>query len=171
MTDRFLDPVTTPATYYGMYGRAWQVDVTALLRKAGHDPEHDAGIALWMVEAPGAHPIWHTYMLLMMHLRPVPGLAGPVIHLRGATHEFELWALTPSAERQMILDTGMWMMWRMEPCNFAAQIIATDEEAIRRLLGSVMDILQGAISPDTDYFQWWVQLWGDSMVRDREGKR
>ena len=169
MADPADDPITTHPTRWGSFGRAWRIDVRMLLIANGRDPEGDAGIDLWLVEAPRAHPVWHSYMMLMMHLRPLPDVADPIIYLPGATHEFELWALSPDAKRQDIIDTGGgWMRWRLEPMNFAAQIIATDEEAKDRLLGSVLEILQGTISPDTDYRQWWVQSWGDSMLKERK---
>lgn len=168
MADPADDPITTPPTRWGSFGRAWQLDIRALLIMNGHDPDNDAGIDLWMVEASRAHPAWHTYIMLMIHLRPLPGSGDPVIYLPGATHEFGLWALSDLAKRQDILDNGHWAQWRLAPMNFAAQIIATDEEAKGRLLGSVMEILQGAISPDTDYASWWAHTWGDNMLKDRE---
>jgi hypothetical protein len=169
MDDHSTDPITTPATFTGAFGRTWRLDVAALLRKNGRDPAEDAGIDLWMVEAPHAHPAWHTYMLLIMHLRPIEGAADPMIYLPGATHEFELWALSPDAKRQKIIDDGgAWGKWALHPINFAAQIIATDEEAKTRLFASVMDIINGVISPDTDYMQWWIQAWGNNMLIDNE---
>jgi hypothetical protein len=162
------DPITTPPTMTGPFGRAWHVDLSALLAKMGRDPAHDAGIVAWLVEAPRAHPAWHSYVLFIMHLRLIEGVKDAVIYLPGATHEFELWALSPNAKRQDILDTGKWARWRLESINFAAQIIATDDEAKGRLTASVMDILNGTISPDTDDIRVWARVWGDNMLKDRK---
>jgi hypothetical protein len=153
------DPITSLPKLNGPYGRAWQLDLKALVT------EPDAAIDLWLVEAPYAHPVWHSYMLFLMHLRPLPDFPPPIFYLEGATHEFHIWALDASAQRQHIIDTGQWGEKRLNPMNFAVQVKMDDDEVKSKLRFSIVDILHGRISPDTDYRSRWARLWGDNMIK------
>lgn len=158
------DTITTPPTIEGRRGRAWQLDLAALRRRrAAIDLSRDCTLAIWLIEAPWAHPLWHSYTLILMHLRPVPDLE-TIIHLPGATHELWLCALDPDQPRQAMLETGRAM--RLEPLNFAAQIIEPSDDAARDAVRFPVELIcAGRLSPDTDFIRAWVHLFNDSMVR------
>src|SRR6185369_6380027 len=80
-------PVTLQPLIKGKHGQAWQVNLTTLRKKLGVDPAKDAGLAHWIIEAPWAHPVWHSYVLVLIHLRPLVGFEKPHLYLDCATHE------------------------------------------------------------------------------------
>lgn len=113
------------------------------------------------VEAPWAHPVWHSYMLMAVHLRPLPGFPPPKINLTGATHEVMLYALDP--EYTPRLDD---VQKYLTPGNFHGQWIAeSDAAATAKVEGCVNDILNGLLSPDTDHRRTWTELFSDSNIK------
>lgn len=165
--DPSLDPVTIEPDVLGEFSKAWKVDARKRMdfaAKAGLDTSHDAGVALWLVEAPWAHPFWHSYMLTLIHLRPLPGVPEARIMLPGATHEMWLHALDTSTKRTAVIAQGH-PPRPLQPMNFGAQIIAeTDEAAAARIEDAVRRICAGTLSPDTDFIRQWIALFGGNMV-------
>jgi hypothetical protein len=158
------DPIMTPPTLVGPHGTAWLVDLATAQAKAGIDPVNDATIAEWLVEAPWAHPVWHSYIFVLLHLRPMPDRRETIIYLNGATHELWVYALDPGQARAPALASGQFHY--LTPMNFGAQFIEiTDELARDRVKGSVKAILAGRLSPDTDYRRAWIALYNDKMLK------
>lgn len=150
--------------------RAWFADMDAVYAHHNYSREWGSEVATWLVEAPWAHPFWHSYMIHLQHLRPIT--SGPLVgkekdivfHLPGATHELWVKALDPDQPRQEQLDTGLWRP--LSPSNFAAQIIASsDAAALERVENAVREICAGQLSPDTDYRSFWVARFGDNMIK------
>jgi hypothetical protein len=86
-------PIHHAPALVGTGGRAWLCDTNAgraKLAAEGRDVSADATVALRVIEAPWAHPAWHTYGLFLVHLRPISGLEKPIFHLNDATHEMWL---------------------------------------------------------------------------------
>jgi hypothetical protein len=148
-----------PPHKVGSAGRAWKVDIDAVRALTPGRP--DSGLCMWIVEAPWAHPVWHSYWIGVVHLRPVPGLQEPVFFLRGATHEVMLYALDPS--HTPALDKPQRFLF---PANFHGQWQAqSDEEAVAKIEGCVDDIIAGTLSPDTDHVRSWIDRFSDSNVK------
>lgn len=150
-----------PPDENGWHGSAWTFRDTILK----HHPK-SAVIAAWVINAPWAHPFWSNYLLTIIHLRPVPEIGPPMIYIQGATHEIVVYAIDPK-----------WTVKRDEippllhPANFASQFIARDDaEAAERASKSVREILDGQLSPDTDFTQSWIARWGDCMIRGPKEK-
>jgi hypothetical protein len=160
-----MDISTTPPTITGTVGRAWSVHVKTILEKQGIPEYRDATVAWWLVEAAWAHPLWHSYWLCLVHLRPLPECeVENIIYLEGATHEMWLYALDPEASRQEMMDSGR--VRPLLPVNFAAQLVEeSDASAAERILAAVRDICAGRLSPDTDFVQRWKERFGDSMIK------
>lgn len=167
------DIVTTPPTKTAAYGKAWLLDHSEIYQRliergdfTAEQAARDSTVAQWLIAAPGAHPVWHSYMLLLMHLRP-NGLETK-FYLPNATHELWLYALDPEGDRQKLLEFGLGKHCRwLTPCNFAAQIIAAnDAEAFGRIESAVDDIISGQLSPDTDFRYMWKERFGSNMVRN-----
>lgn len=147
-----------PPTRQGTHGKAWQIDLAAWRAMAGKPGGEICG---WIVEAPWAHPMWHSYFLSAVHLRHVEGFAPAVIHLPGATHEVMLFALNP--EFSPALDEFPRVL---TPSNFVGQWIAeSDEAACAKVEACVDDILVGQLSPDTDFRRHWIQRFSDSNIK------
>lgn len=166
MQQRVMDDVTTPPTLTGAAGRAWQIDLDAAYAAKGLSRQNDSGaVAEWIIEAPWAHPIWHSYGLTLIHLRPYPGLKGKtVFHLVDATHELWLDSLAADASRQEMIETGD--LKRMSPSNFAAQFIAHDDAAAEaRIREAAEAVIAGRLHPDSDYRAMWAARFGDNMLR------
>ncbi len=143
----------------GPHGMAWVMDIDAISKASGNKPH--SSLVSWVVSAPEAHPLWHSYVIDLIHLRPVPGLGNPRIYLAGATHELILhaidpeWRLTTNKRPPILL-----------PANFAAQFIAANDEAAVDKVGMVVvEILAGHLNPDTDATSQWVERFGDNMLR------
>ena len=158
-----LDPMHTRPDQVAPHGRAWRRDLDAVRRAAGVGND-DAMLVSWIIEAPWAHPVWHSYNLTLVHLRPTERHPRPVIHVPGTTHEMMLFALDPLQPREPMLRTNA-MAW-LRPPNFAAQLVEpSDEEAIDRINATVASIIHGFLNPDTDALRDWINLFGDGMVR------
>ncbi|NOU05325.1 MAG: hypothetical protein HOO99_04000 [Hyphomicrobiaceae bacterium] len=149
----------------GSCGVAWSVDLAALRRAFRDEPDSDGTVAVWIVDAPWAHPLWHSYAIVMLHLRPLSGASSPNIYLEGATHEVWVQALNPDVPREPAI-RGHCVWSYLTPLNFGAQFIdADDGAAIERVHRSVQMICDGTLSPDTDYVRHWIHLYGDNMIK------
>jgi hypothetical protein len=153
------DDITVDPTINGPHARAWKLVAMA------RDGRDHAGVAGWLIEAPWAHPFWHSYRLSLIHLRPMEGLAEPIIYLEGATHEIVLYALNPETPREpALLSTGDVAV--LDPPNFVAQMIMGSDDAAADKVGAAVDMIcQGRLSPDTDFRSQWITLFGDNMMR------
>jgi hypothetical protein len=160
------DPVSAPPIVSGPHGRAWLCDVALIQRSRNIKPEYDALLADWIVEAPWAHPAWHSYAVVLVHLRPVPDRETK-FYLDGATHELWVLALDPNKDRNKIL-IGRERKYWLQPINFAAQFIEpTDELALTRVRAAVQEICDGVLCPDTDFIRQWATRFGDNMMQRR----
>lgn len=149
-------------TLVGRSGRAWRYDLEAFYAKIGKTPG-DSCVEMWLFECPEAHPVWHSYVLSLVHLRPVMinGVTLPTtLYLAGATHEIVLFALNPQEPRDVLSYPHV-----LNPKNFAAQFIAdSDATAAERIEATVQLIVNGDLNPDTDALSAWIALFGDKMV-------
>jgi hypothetical protein len=170
MLDWRADPITQAPTMQSQLTRVWRADIDAQYQAQKMQREWGGDVAAWLIEAPWAHMAWHSYLINLVHMRPIE--TGPIaekskdliVYLPGATHELWVQALDPGHPRQPMLETGRWHV--LSPCNFTAQFIAeTDQRAIDRVERAVQLICDGRLSPDTDYLRAWIALFGDSMVR------
>lgn len=143
--------------------RAWKLDEAGRRLKAGDTTPH-AIVATWIIEAPWAHPLWHSYILSLVHLREVEGQPPATIYRPDATHEMVLEALNPEFPRQAIFDRCE--IARLSPVNFAVQLAVRDDAAAAAVaLDVVQRIAKGRLNPDTDFRQQWVDLFGGNMLR------
>jgi hypothetical protein len=159
------DPIGDVPVVQGPHGRAWLCDTAAGLRKMNIKPEDNGSLDFWIVEAPWAHPAWHSYSIMLLHLREMPGKPA-YYHIKDATHEIHVYAMDPTKDRRDLLATGIVNGHWMSPGNFAAQFIEImDELARERVRNTVQMICDGRLSPDTDFLQDWIRLYNNSMIR------
>lgn len=167
--------ITIPPTITGAASSAWLLDLTEV-RKTSEvaQGKKDAALAMWLIEAPWAHPAWHSYSLVLVHLRPMGDGRETKMYLPGATHEVWLMAMHPECDRQAYVQGQAKMFDGTEkniylnPTNFAAQFIAdSDETAMKRVRGAVERVCDGSLNPDTDYIRHWMYLFGDNMIKDK----
>src|SRR5215831_4724961 len=87
------DQITATPDIIGHHGRAWKCHLDEGRRIKDARPEDDATLAHWVIEAPWAHPCWHSYSLVLIHLRPMPDGRETKFYLPCASHEMWLYAL------------------------------------------------------------------------------
>lgn len=59
----------------------------------------------------------------------------------------------------------------MMPMHFAAQIKEpSDEAALARIERAVVLICNGELSPDADFWQQWVDLFGNDVMKKDQGQ-
>lgn len=164
-----IKPVTTAPTMNLAHGKAWRIDLPAVRVRLKVNPEQDAAIDAWLIEAPWAHPAWHSYLVIVIHLRPMPGTEPPILYNPHATHELIVMALDPNGDRDHLLEHSLSDHCRtLEPPNYIGQIVEiTDDLARDRVRRAVEMICQGDLSPDTDYRAQWVAMFGDHAMRER----
>jgi hypothetical protein len=170
--------ISVPPIITGPRGKAWAADLAACRREAlveGRldDVRNDATVAALIIEAPFAHPVWHSYGLILIHLRPLLLPRETLFYLDNATHELVLSALDPKADREAMLTSyAAFGAARLMPDNFAAQgILKSDDDAITLIHSAIQLVVRGALSPDTDHIRDWASLFGDNMMKDRVDKR
>ena len=164
-----LDDIVTEPNFTGPAGRAWLCNYGNFLESGDCERESDDTVGMWLIEAPEAHPAWHSYLLILVHLRPLPGCEELTFHLDGATHQMWLSALDPHGSRQSLVDCDLKAQNKcasLEPLNFAAQFIEiADNLAKERCESAVQAICDGRLSPDTPPMGDWVDLFGDNMLK------
>jgi hypothetical protein len=169
-TARIHDRITVQPTITSTSnrdGRAWLADLDAGRRQQGIRTEDDATLVHWIIEAPWAHPCWHSYSLFLLHLRKRAD--GREFYIQDATHELWLYALNPDHDRNDLIVTGLVEMgdW-LTPANFAVQFTEiSDELARERVRRAVQDVCDGKLNPDADFRWQWAALFGDNMRKDR----
>lgn len=158
------DPIAVTPNMSGQHGRAWRINLNGTLAAAGG--EH-ATLVGWIIEVPWAHPLWHSYVLWLIHLRPMADGRPTLTYLPDASHELHLSALDPDKPRSPVIagDAGPSVL---TPMNFAAQMRKyTDSDAIDRINCAVRDVVDGRLHPDTDFRSQWIERFGDNMMKDR----
>lgn len=146
--------------------QAWQCNLNASARRLGKNPEDFGGLRAWIIYAPWAHPAWNSYLLALIHLRPVAVAPEPAILLPGATHEVMLSTIDP--RRRIPLNAPAPML---TPANFHGQFIrSSDAEAIAYIDETAQMVVDGQLSPDTDYLQWWIRRFSASNINGDPSK-
>lgn len=113
----------------------------------------------WIIDAPWAHLVWSQYAIFLYDLTTNMDTV-PIVYLKGATHEFLLYALDPEhrLKRDSLKENVHWL----EPANHGYQFIAESDEAAEQRMQDVVDlILVGSISPDTYFRDQWDILFKD----------
>lgn len=151
-------------TIRGPHGEAWKQDMQIAQKK--YPGKKHTTIAAWVIKAPWAHPVWHSYFLAAWHLRIDPEVGAPKIYLSGATHEVYLCALDPKIECVRDDHDCPAKAW-LQPANFGAQWVSrSDEEAAAKIERHVKEIvLYGTLSPDTDFLQFWIARFNAAMIK------
>lgn len=173
------DPIDRSPTIQGEAGRAWKVNLTGAQGRVGISPALDSRLVFWVIECPWANPAWHSYALVLVHLRDCPVDAS--ISRGRASHELWLHALDPRVEgetggtREKLLEFGTLgrngATGAMMPMHFAAQINEpSDEAALARIERAVVLICNGELSPDADFWQQWVDLFGNDVMKKDQGQ-
>lgn len=154
-------PVIQAPTLSMPRGKAWRLDLRIV--RANNPPrKEDAAVDVWLVEAPWAHPAWHSYLITLIHLRPIEGTPPPVLLREFVSHEILVLALEPQGDRDRLLVEGTGQHCRvLSPQNYAGQFTEIEDAlAQARVRYAVEQICTGNLSPDSDFRAQWVALFG-----------
>lgn len=167
---KHVDRNIHPPEIVGAHGAAWRVDLARSRAAAGCDEDRDTTVAMWIVFAPWAHAFWSYYLIAAIHLRSMPKLVPAKINLPGATHEVIVFALSPDHVPEVVNSAKNVKLF---PANFAGQWVVQerrnpvdlDRAAAEKIEGVVREIVEGRLSPDTDFRREWIRRFSDSNVR------
>src|SRR5690606_37776191 len=106
-----------------------------------------AALRAVLLHRPDAHPVWHSYQVSLVHLRPIEGWPLPDLRSPDSSHEIVILALDPESEP----DPGVPSIAPLTPPNLAHQLRAkTDEMALTVFGAFVQALAAGELNPDTD---------------------
>jgi hypothetical protein len=100
---------------------------TARLLPPGHHADHPAVLAIWIITAPDAHPLWSQYALSAVTLADLPGVPEARKRNDTVTHELTVLALNP--DHGPYDNATVERMRYLGPVNVVEQFTATDEHA------------------------------------------
>lgn len=127
-----------PAEEFG--GNVWDVDGVE---------GHPSCLRVVLLRFPEAHPMWHDYMLSLVHLRPIEGMPMPALHQPNSSHELICFALNPDVDNQ---PTSFDSFKVLTPMNLVFQFEGlTDEQAKEAFALYLTALSSKTISPDTDF--------------------
>lgn len=130
----------------GAYGRAWTSPDTRDVRQ-----EWPAGIGLWLLHCPGAHPLWSWYGVSACSLADYPGMSPALKRSPDMTHELQVFALHPDWKPDDDWFQAIGRHW-LQPINLAEQVVLPSDDHARELLTLlVRSFCDGLLSPDTDF--------------------
>lgn len=143
-------------THAGRFGRAWSVPLIAPEDRPV--PDYRGTVACWMLDVPGAHPLWNMYSLCVLHLRAIEGVRPAIVRVAGATHELMILALDPERALPSLEALGRCeapLRW-LSPIDVMQQfIVKNDAQAERVGELAVRAIVAGVLSPDQDHRRAW----------------
>lgn len=134
----------------GRAARAWQVTYDR-----DGDPRVDSHVGTWIIEGP-FHPFWSQWAMTIIELKEVEGMPPPNRKYPEADAEFLIVSLNPDHPAETTVNPQLRFL---EPPDVAFQCDGLDREQLEALLrGCVDDVVEGRISPDSDYRQTWLEL-------------
>ena len=148
MDDQHIYTKDTKPDLVSRYGRAWVQNPEFDKR-----PDASAWLKAWIVQTEFAYPLCDHYLITCVHLRDIPGARPANITVAGATHGVSVVALQPHEDYPI---NGPLPYPFPNPFNFVDQWKAdSDEEAVQKVETCVKEIINGFLSPDTDYIDEW----------------
>lgn len=151
--------------------RIWRLADTAK-----SEPDHEAGIATWVIDSPTFHPAWHQWLLGVISLRDLPGV--PPAHRSYPSAEYELMILSLNPDRPCDVDqadaTGTWgdeaVAKFLTPADLVYQFDGvSDRQADEVGQSAIQAILSGDLSPDSDFRRHWERALDDTVAHFKAG--
>lgn len=137
----------------GVSGRAWKVTKPDTLRS----PAQAASLESFLVNVPNAHPFWAFWIVSVIHLRDLPGVPPAKKTYPEATHEFLIVSLNP--EKGPPNPDDIETLHPLTPPDVSEQFSGvTDAQAVAVNALCVRAIVDGLLSPDSDYRRLWAQV-------------
>lgn len=134
----------------GKSAKAWALAIKPTL------PAHAATVAHWLIRSPHFHPAWDRWVVIVVHLRDMPGVKPASKQYQKATHELIIMALDPEQEP---FDPGTppAPIKFLTPPDVVVQFhVERDADANKMCDLAVRAICDGKASPDSDYRSYWI---------------
>lgn len=154
-------------TISGVAGRAWKLSVES------DKPDHDASIASWLVNVPGAHPFWSHWLVGMCSLRDIPGVPPAKRSYPEAEFEFLIASIDPSEMPSPMPEVGKACggFPLLSPFDVVFQFHGViDADAGRICELAVRAMCDGRLSPDQDFRSAWEATLTKTVEHFRTGK-
>jgi len=108
--------------------------------------DHPTCLRVVILRRPDAHPVWHDYVLSLVHLREVPKWPKPNLRTEFRTHELICFALDPSVDNQPECYS------RLTPPNLVYQFERMTDNLAKEAFNTFLACLSAKmVSPDTDH--------------------
>jgi hypothetical protein len=117
----------------GRHGKAWKC---ALPAHPEGKKDWTATLEIYLLDLPNHHPAWEYYIISLITLKNIAGVADAKKDFPEATHEVLILALDPGTPEDPILpepEKPQDFKWLM-PANFVAQTPIGDDELAKKLL-------------------------------------
>lgn len=138
----------------GVFGKAWKGSRPPA-DKLAEIPDWKAGLDLWLLHCPGAHPVWGWYIISGCSLGDIPGVPPAKKHRPDSTHEVICYAMDPAwtpDDGWCVDGEGRWAKHFLTPANLVEQTYDfTDDLANELLFLLVRAFCTGHANPDTDF--------------------
>lgn len=131
----------------GQYARrAWKTNFE-------HTVETSATLSSYLVHCPNLHAFWSYWWVSLIHLREVEGIQPAVRDFENAEHEISVYAQNPEIEPD---PDSMKTVAVLLPVDVTEQVHGlTDGEAVDVLQMLVERVIDGSLSPDSDFRRFW----------------
>ncbi len=147
----------------GPYGRAWFIETKR--------PEHAACLGSWIVNVPGAHPYWEHWLVALVHLREVPGVAPAKKKYPEAEFEFSIQSINPETCPEPDPDKAEEGYPLLQPVDVVEQFHGVSDRDARRIVDTCIEaMVHGRISPDQDFRPMWNRTIQGTVAHFRAGK-
>ncbi len=151
--------------FEGNGGKAWRVT-----KVVGGPPDWNAFLGAYLVHAPRAHPVIKYYTVHLIHLRDIPGVKPAMKNYPEAEHEFMIFGLDPE---RPVPDPDDWIS-SPTPLLRSPEVLEqfhglSDAQAGRVLVEAIQAIVEGRLSPDSDFRRAWMVAIAGTVAHLREG--
>lgn len=147
----------------GPFGRAWS------LSHKSDVPDHTACLGNWLVNVPGAHPFWEYWLIVVIHLRDIPGVKPAYKKYPEAEFEFSIHSIDPERCPSPDPDGGVGFPI-LSPVDVVEQFHGISDRDARRVAeAGVTAIVNGQVSPDQDFRSLWGMLITGTVEHFKQG--
>jgi hypothetical protein len=125
----------------------------------------------WLVNAPGAHPLWQWWVVALIHLRPIEGVRPAHKRYPEAEHEFIIFSIDPESCPEPDPEKAAEGYPHLVPIDVVEQFHGVGDHDAKRICESaVRAIVGGVLSPDQDYRGAWKKCIEGTVAHYRAGK-
>jgi hypothetical protein len=123
-----------------------------------------AALRAVLLDRPDAHPVWKTYLVSLVHLRPLGDGRPCYLAQPDSSHEIMIRALDPRCKPDPAVPSTI---RSLDPPNLIHQLRGqTDETALTAFGAFVQALSVGELNPDSDFTSYqiaWLDRWSNTL--------